>query len=124
VRFLADECLDNRLLVGLRQAGHDVVAARDACPAASDPVVLQLAKRERRVVVTEDKRVGRLIVRSLVEPPGIVLVRVGRSDVPIMVRRLLAAVAREGDRLHGQYVVVTEKRARVRAMSALRGISP
>jgi predicted nuclease of predicted toxin-antitoxin system len=124
VRFLADECLDNRLLVGLRGAGHDVTAARDACPAASDRVMLELAKRERRVVVTEDKRVGRLIVRSLVEPPGIVLVRMGRSDVRTMVRRLLAAVAREGNRLHGLYVVVTEKRTRVRAMSLLRGTSP
>jgi hypothetical protein len=40
-----------------------------------------------------------------------------------MVRRLLAAVKREGDRLHGLYVVVTEKRTRVRAMSLLRGTS-
>jgi predicted nuclease of predicted toxin-antitoxin system len=124
VRFLADECLDNRLLMGLRQAGHDVIAARDACPAASDRVVLELARRERRVVVTEDKRVGRLIVRSLVEPPRIVLVRMGRSDVRTMVTRLLAAVAREGNRLHGLYVVVTAKRTRVRAMGLLRGTSP
>jgi predicted nuclease of predicted toxin-antitoxin system len=122
VRFLTDECLDNRLLVGLRHAGHDVIPARDACPGASDRVVLELARRERRVVATEDKRVGRLIVRSLVEPPGIVLVRTGRSDVPTMVKRLLAAVDREGERLQGQYVVVTEKRTRVRAMSVLRGV--
>jgi predicted nuclease of predicted toxin-antitoxin system len=124
VRFLADECLDNRLLIGLRRAGHDVIAARDACPAASDRVVLELARRERRVVVTEDKRVGRLIVHSLVEPPGIVLVRTGRSKVQTMAKRLLAAIDREGDRLHGLYVVVTEKRTRVRAMSLLRGASP
>jgi predicted nuclease of predicted toxin-antitoxin system len=110
VRFLADECLDNRLLVRLRHAGHDVLAARGACPGASDQVVLELARRERRVAVTEDKRVGRLIVRSLVEPPGIVLVRTGRSDVRTMARRLLATVGREGDRLHRQYVVITEKR--------------
>ena len=123
MRFLADECLDNRLLVGLRHTGHDVITARDVCPGASDRVVLELGRRERRVVVTEDKRVGRLVVRSLVEPPGIVLVRTGRSDVPTMVRRLLAAVDREGERLHGLYVVVTEKRTRVRAMSLLRGTS-
>jgi uncharacterized protein (DUF433 family) len=34
ILFAEDECLDNRLLVGLRQAGHDVLAARDACPGA------------------------------------------------------------------------------------------
>jgi hypothetical protein len=39
-----------------------------------------------------------------------------------MVKRLLAAVDREGERLQGQYVVVTEKRTRVRAMSVLRGV--
>jgi predicted nuclease of predicted toxin-antitoxin system len=123
VRFLADECLDNRLLVGLRQAGHDVSAAREACPAASDRVVLELARRERRVAVTEDKRIGRLIARSLVEPPGIVLVRMGRSDVRTMVNRLLAAVEREDERLHGLYVVVAEKRTRVRPISVIRRTS-
>jgi predicted nuclease of predicted toxin-antitoxin system len=93
-------------------------------PGASDQVVLAFAKRERRVVVTEDKRVGRLIVRSPVEPPGIVLVRTRRTDVRMMAKRLLAAIDREGDRLHGLYVVITEKRTRVRTMSLLGGASP
>jgi predicted nuclease of predicted toxin-antitoxin system len=119
VRFLADECLDNRLLLGLRRAGHDVSAVREVCPAASDPVVLELAGRERRVLVTEDKRIGRLIVRAPVEPPGIVLVRMGRSDIRSMVERLVAAVDREGERLHALYVVVAEKRTRARAIDVV-----
>lgn len=123
MKFLADECLDNRLLVGLRQVGHDVVAARDACRGAADHLVLELARQDMRVLVTEDKRVGRLIVRAHVEPPGIVLVRTGRSDIAKMRRRLLAAVERQGERLHELYVVITEERTRVRAMTLLRGAS-
>jgi predicted nuclease of predicted toxin-antitoxin system len=123
VRLLADECLDGRLLTGLRRAGQDVLAAREVCRGATDQVVLELARREQRVLVTEDKRVGRLILRSPVEPPGIVLVRTRGSAVAVMLRRLLAAIDREGERLHERYVVVTEQRTRVRPMQLFRGSS-
>lgn len=121
MRFLADECLDNRLLLGLRHAGHDVLAVRDVCPGAGDRIVLDLATQQKRVMVTEDKRVGRLIVRSPIAPPGIILVRTGGSTVRTMVKRLLAAVDRQGERLHSLYVVVSPARTRVRALRLLRG---
>ena len=62
MRFLADECLDGRLIESLRQAGHDVIAVRDASRGADDRSILESARREGRALVTEDKGFGELIV--------------------------------------------------------------
>lgn len=75
MRLLADECVDGRLVAGLGGAGHDVVAMRDVAPGADDRSVVAMARRQRRVLVTEDKDFGDLVVRHGLRVPGIVLLR-------------------------------------------------
>ena len=118
MRFLADECLDGRLIAGLRRAGHDVTAARDTLPGAGDRSVLEAARRDARVLVTEDKGFGDLVVRRGLSVPGLRLVRYVQSDVYSVLQRLLAVVDRQGDHLHDLYVVVTPERARLRRLGA------
>jgi predicted nuclease of predicted toxin-antitoxin system len=120
MRFLADECLDGRLVEGLRQAGHDVLAVRDAWRGAGDRAILEIARREGRTLVTEDKGFGDLVVRRGLSLSGVVLVRYSQSDVWAVRDRLLAVIGRHGDRLHRMYAVVTPARARVRRLAAPR----
>lgn len=120
MRFLADECLDGRLIAGLRRAGHDVAAARDVLTGAGDRSILEAARRDARVLVTEDKGFGDLVVRHGLSVPGLLLVRYVQSDVHSVLQRLLAVVDRQGDRLHDLYVVVTPERARLRRLGAPR----
>jgi predicted nuclease of predicted toxin-antitoxin system len=124
MRFLADECLDGRLVEGLRRAGHDVLAVRDHGRGAGDHSVLESARRDRRALVTEDKGFGDLVVRRGLSVPGIVLVRYSQSDVWAVRDRLLAVVAQHGERLHRMYAVVTPARARVRRLDAPRAGRP
>ena len=74
MRYLADECLDGRLIAVLRADGHDVAAVRDRCAGARDADVLALARAERRILLTEDKDFGELALHAA-DPPGTVLVR-------------------------------------------------
>jgi predicted nuclease of predicted toxin-antitoxin system len=119
MRFLADECLDGRL-EGLRQAGHDVLAVRDAWRGGGDRAILEIARREGRTPVTEDKGLGDLVVRRGLGPWGIVPVRYSQSDVWAVRDRLLAVIRRHGDQLHRMYAVVTPARARVRKLASPR----
>jgi predicted nuclease of predicted toxin-antitoxin system len=75
MRFVADECLDGRLVEGLGQAGHDVLAVRDAWRGVGDRAILEGARRERRALVTEDEGFGDLVVRRGLTVPGVVFVR-------------------------------------------------
>jgi predicted nuclease of predicted toxin-antitoxin system len=85
MRLLADECVDGRLIAGLRGAGHDVVAVR-----RGDRSVIELARREGRVLVTEDKDFGDLVFRHGLGVPGLVVLRYVQSDVRVVLARLLA----------------------------------
>jgi len=120
MRLLADECLDGRLVEGLRRAGHDVLAVRDAWRGAGDLSILERARRDGRALVTEDKGFGDLVVRRGLSVPGVVLVRYSQSDVWAVLERLLAVMGRHGERLHHLYAVVTPARARVRRLEAPR----
>lgn len=124
MRFLADECLDGRLVEGLRRAGHDVLAVRDHGRGAGDRSVLESARRERRALVTEDKGFGDMVVRRGASVPGVVLVRYAQRDVWAVLEQLLAVVGQQGERLHRMYAVVTPARARVRRLDAPRAGRP
>ena len=65
MRFLADESCDFGIVRALRAAGHDVKAVAEAALGAADAVVLELAARERRVLLTEDKDFGRCDIHPL-----------------------------------------------------------
>lgn len=58
MRFLADESCDFAIVRALRAEGFDVLAISELSPRASDETVIDLAVRENRVLLTEDKDFG------------------------------------------------------------------
>jgi predicted nuclease of predicted toxin-antitoxin system len=58
VRFLADESCDFAVVRRLRAEGHDVAAVRDLAPGTADDAVVDIAVREQRILLTEDKDFG------------------------------------------------------------------
>lgn len=118
MRFLADECLDGRLIERLRRAGHDVSAVRDWWRGASDHTILEIASHEHRILVTEDKGFGDLVVRRGFNVPGLILMRYSQGDNWAVLERLLAATDHYGERLGQRYAVITPERTRVRLLDA------
>jgi len=75
VKLLIDENVSPVIGQFRRAAGHDVIAATNACPGAPDDDVVTLAIAEGRILVGEDKDIGDLAFRQGLRPPGLVLVR-------------------------------------------------
>jgi hypothetical protein len=62
MKFLFDQSADFRLIPHLRQLGHDVhVISRDYPPGLPDEDVLEIARKERRVLIVADRDFGELI---------------------------------------------------------------
>ena len=61
MRLLADENIDQSVVVRLRSMGHDVVYAKESSPSASDPYLLRQAMREQRTLITYDMDYGELV---------------------------------------------------------------
>lgn len=86
MRILADVNVAGRVVLSLRQSGHDVLWARESNRRTADPSLLELATREQRLLVTHDKDFGELIHRErMAAPYGVVLFRIHRR-VPSVIR--------------------------------------
>jgi Domain of unknown function (DUF5615) len=116
VRFKLDENLLVELLDDLRAAGHEADGLRDeGLIGASDDVVLELVRRESRVLLTLDKGIADVRAYPPEVHAGIVLFRppaAGRGTTLLFVRRHLACLF-ERD-LTGRLLVITDHGLRLR----------
>ncbi|MFN8556782.1 MAG: DUF5615 family PIN-like protein [Dehalococcoidia bacterium] len=104
MRFLADQNLERRVALALRECGHDVTVGVVVYPGTlSDPDVLALARRERRILLTNDPDFGELIVRWGRPHAGVILFRMPVATAQRKTERLavvLREYARQLDRFH------------------------
>jgi predicted nuclease of predicted toxin-antitoxin system len=116
MRFLADENMPGPAVAALRASGHDVLWIRESTPGASDAVVLDLAQRDRRVLVTADTDFGELAFRSgLPAQCGVVLVRLDWAE-PDGDNRAVATALSSRDDWSGVFAVVERDRVRIRPL--------
>jgi len=114
VKFLLDACASSRTLESfLLDRGHDVVSALAIDPKASDEELLELALREGRVLVTEDKDFGELVfVRRHPHGP---IIRVVELSVDEQVQAMVELLDRHTADLTGPMLVtITRGRMRIR----------
>ncbi|RJF70381.1 hypothetical protein D4Q52_17655 [Rhodopseudomonas palustris] len=117
MRFLADENIPRSLVQSLLDEGHDVVRIGTLAAGASDPTVLELARREGRVVLTFDKDFGELARASkLGSPSGVVLFRL--PITPSDGARLARIVSSRSD-WSGHFAVVDSHRVRIKPLPIL-----
>jgi predicted nuclease of predicted toxin-antitoxin system len=116
VRFLADESCDFAVVRALRAAGHDVTAVVEHEPGAEDAVVLALALRDGRVLVTEDTDFGELVFGRGDRSIGVILLRFPARARADLAGSVATFVDVAGDRLVGAFAVLAPGRARLRPM--------
>jgi len=113
MRFLADESCDFAVVRALRAAGYDVVAVAEVSPRAEDEAIIDLAVREGRILLTEDKDFGQLVYANLQATGGVLFLRFPatvRANLPNAVPEL---VRRRGEQLIGRFIVVQPGRVRI-----------
>ncbi len=113
MRFVADESCDFAVVRALRAAGHDVLAVAEIAPRLSDPRVLELARDETRVLITEDKDFGELVYASKLRTSGVVLLRFPADARSAMAEATNGAVDSLGDKLLRRFTVIEPGRIRV-----------
>src|SRR5262249_6441607 len=97
----------------LRAAGHDVVAVAELASGVSDREVIELARSDGRVLLTEDKDFGQLVFSALAGSTGVIFIRYPvtvRDHLPASVVRL---AERLGTSLQRAFVTMTPGRIRV-----------
>jgi predicted nuclease of predicted toxin-antitoxin system len=116
LRFLADESCDFAAVRALRAEGFDVVSVAEVLPGGEDEQVIELAIRERRILLAEDKDFGRLVFAAGYESLGVVLIRFAAGERSKLGDRVIELVRTHGDRLVGSFVVLQSNRIRISAL--------
>jgi predicted nuclease of predicted toxin-antitoxin system len=113
MHFLADESCDMAVVRALQGIGHDVVRVADRGAGIKDIEVAEIARKERRVLLTEEKDFGQLVHAMSGMGVGVVLFRFphhARSDIG---KAAVSAVEALAERLHASFVVVEPWRFRI-----------
>lgn len=97
----------------LRAAGHDVAAVAEGFSGADDEVVLDIATREDRIRLTEDKDFGQLVYAHQHPSGGVMFMRFPAHARGAQPRVVQAVVDGAGDRLIGAFAVVQPGRTRI-----------
>lgn len=114
MRFLLDESADFPLAEFLREKGHDVTAiAHDYPHALKDREVLDIAVRERRIIITNDRDFGELVFRQQLPHSGIILFRLRSEELRVKQVRLEDVITTHAAELY-QFLVITRGGIRVR----------
>lgn len=113
-RLLADECCRKSLIDELRANGFDVVAIAEISPSISDVKVAELALAQNRILITDDKDFGDIVVRRNLHVPGVILLRTSSDDGGLQARRIFAILSVAPDRILGHITIVEDTRYRHR----------
>lgn len=115
INFLTDENVATSVALVLRRHGFDVKDIKEeGLQGTSDKEVLQLARREHRVVITHDKDFGGVLFHRATQHEGVILLRFKcqRPDyvIKVLLRLLKSAV---GDKFVHNVTIVSEDRVTV-----------
>jgi predicted nuclease of predicted toxin-antitoxin system len=116
ISFLADENVSRFVVERLRAAGFDVTAIGATSSGASDADVLATAGREGRILITEDRDFGQLVVRQRLGVHGIVLLELDRLSNVAEADMVATIVSTNVDKLPGNLLVIEPGRVRVRPL--------
>jgi hypothetical protein len=113
MRFLADESCDFSVVRALRAVDHDVVAVTESNPGAEDEHVIDLAARDGRIVLTEDKDFGQLVYADKRATGGVLFIRFPAAARTGLPKAVVDFVKRRGSEILGRFVVVQPGRVRI-----------
>lgn len=116
MRFLADESCDFAVVRALRAKGHDVLVVAEVRRGAEDQFVIELAKQEERVLLTEDKDFGRLVYVAGAPRVGVILLRFPAKARKELCEAIVRLIDQQKEKLRGSFVVVQPGRIRIRRL--------
>jgi predicted nuclease of predicted toxin-antitoxin system len=116
MRFLTDENVSRLVVERLRAVGFDVISIGETRSGMPDKGVLDTADAEGRVLITEDRDFGELVIRQRLGVRGIILLELDRLSNATEANMVAEVVSAHSDKLLGNLVVIEPGRIRVRPL--------
>ena len=114
LKFIIDESSGVTLSSVLSSLGHDCINIAQMKPGIEDHEILDLAFKENRILITNDKDFGELIYRKKSPHKGIILLRLGYDTPQKRIQIIEELIERFGEKLKNRFIVASEKGFRIR----------
>lgn len=118
LKYLADMHISPVTCALLREAGYQVVRVSDVLSyKASDQQILEYARTQQMVIITQDLDFSALLAVANASGPSIISLRLGTVEpraVAALLLRILPTV--EAELVKGAIISVTEQKLRVRLL--------
>lgn len=75
MQFVADENIDEPIIMALRQLQLNIISISESFPGSTDSEVLALANKNNSFIISSDKDFGELIFRQRKIHKGVILLR-------------------------------------------------
>jgi predicted nuclease of predicted toxin-antitoxin system len=111
---MADENIDYRIIKNLRDAGFSVISVREDYCGAKDREILEIAKKRKLLVITEDKDFGELIFSFRAVNVGVVFLRYHFLERTTILESLIRVIKQHGNALSNKFTVITSRKIRIR----------
>ncbi len=98
----------------LKNAGYDVLALRDIDPKMPDDKILEIAAREKRLLITMDKDFGELVYYSGKSHAGVLLLRSEDAISQEKLKVIKNIFTEYEEHIAGHFCVYQNKRLRIR----------
>jgi len=124
LRFLCDMNLSPLTVDALQQEGWDIVRVSTLLPAtASDLEILELARHQRRVIITQDLDFSSLLVLAGYDRPSLVTLRLSNTEPTLVTEKLMQVMAQVEDALRqGSAVTIDDTTVRIRKLPIVRRV--
>jgi len=109
-----DQCLRLEVAEALRNEGYDVIRASDVGQArADDSEILQIAKSDRRILITLDEHFGNWVVLPLKEHFGVIRLKINPTTFTNAINLLVPFLKdHTQEQFKNNLVILSSKRAR------------
>lgn len=114
MKLVADESVDFGIIAILRKNGFEVISILESYPSEPDDKVLEIAVKERSILLTEDKDFGELVIRLKKKNYGIVLLRLSGIKSKDKADIVLNALKNYFDKMNNAFTVIDAKKIRIR----------
>src|SRR5437899_2514645 len=114
MKVVADENIDQDVIVSLQVAGFEVISVAQVARGATDDTVLARSVAEAGVLVTADKDFGDLVFRKKLANHGVVLLRHSGLSNAVRANLVTQAFLRHGSAFLGNFTVIEPGGVRIR----------
>ncbi|MEA2090418.1 MAG: DUF5615 family PIN-like protein [Thermoproteota archaeon] len=96
----------------MKQMGFDSISVIEIMKKAEDIEIVKKAKRENRIIITNDKDFGWLA--TIYKPPDLVLLRLKEETIETKIGLIRNILEKHKNSIYDHIIVATEKKIRIR----------